>query len=110
MHTGRPYLGISPTDGSTGSGFGGGFFGPGDGGSTVTGALVQQIASNGPAAKAGVQQGDVITALNGTSISSVQDLFTALAREKPGDTVTLTLNRNGSTVTVHVHLGELPAS
>jgi S1-C subfamily serine protease len=119
QHTGRAYLGIAPTDatGSSGlgggSGFGsGGFFGGGNGSGTtsVTGALVQQLASNGPAAKAGVQQGDVITAVNGTQISDANDLLTILAQQKPGNTITLTLNRNGSTVTVHVTLGELPAA
>ena len=42
--------------------------------------------------------------------AKVDDLLTALAHSKPGQTMTLTLNRNGSTLTVHVHLGELPAS
>jgi S1-C subfamily serine protease len=113
-HTGRAYLGISPADSSSvsESPFGG-FFGPfgGRGGSTrsVSGALVQQIASNGPAAKAGVQQGDIITAVDGTSISSAEDLLTVLAQKKPGDTISLKVNRNGSTLTMQVHLGELPA-
>jgi S1-C subfamily serine protease len=42
-------------------------------------------------------------------VSSAQDLLTVLAKEKPGDTITLKINRNGSTQTVQVHLGELPA-
>jgi putative serine protease PepD len=120
QHTGRPYLGISPADPSRGSaspfggGFGPGFFGQGgygQGGSSQTptaGAVVQQISSSGPAAKAGVQQGDTITAVNGTSISNAEDLLTILAQKKPGQTVTLTIHRNGSTLTVHVRLGELP--
>jgi serine protease Do len=76
----------------------------------VQGALVQRIAPNGPAAKASIQQGDVITAADGTSISSAVDLLAVLAHKKPGDSISLTLNRNGSTLTVHVRLGELPAS
>jgi S1-C subfamily serine protease len=111
QHTGRAYLGISPTDAS-GRSFDGGFgFGP-PGGNTqsVQGALVQRIAPNGPAAKASIQQGDVITAADGTSISSAVDLLAVLAHKKPGDSISLTLNRNGSTLTVHVRLGELPAS
>jgi S1-C subfamily serine protease len=116
QHTGRAYLGIAPSDATGGSSspFGGGFFGPfgqgGNGGQTsVSGALVQQLASDGPAAKAGVQQGDVITAVNGTRVSDAQDLLTILANQKPGNSITLTLNRNGSTSTVQVKLGELPA-
>jgi S1-C subfamily serine protease len=117
-HTGRAYLGVAAVDAqqaqsSQGGGyFGGGGFGSGGQGSattpSVSGALVQSVG--GPAAQAGVQQGDVITALNETAIMGEADLLTALARQKPGTTVTLTLNRNGSTMTVHVTLGELPAN
>jgi S1-C subfamily serine protease len=110
LHTGRPYLGIAPSDATTNSSSAGGFFGQGGGNATVAGAYVQQLASNGPAAQAGVQQGDVITSINGATVMSAQDLLTGLAQHKPGDTVSLTINRNGSTLTVHVHLGELPAS
>jgi S1-C subfamily serine protease len=65
---------------------------------------------SGPAAQAGVRQGDIITAFNRTPITSEDDLLAALAHQKPGDTVTLTLDRNGHTLTVRVHLGELLAS
>ena len=112
QHTGRAYLGISPTDASGGSSFspfGGGF---GDGGGSaqpVSGAAVAQIAAGGPAAKAGVQQGDVITAVNGSSISTAQDLLTILAGEKPGNTISLKIDRAGSVTEVRVRLGELPA-
>jgi S1-C subfamily serine protease len=106
-HTGRPYLGISPSDASGQPG--GGFF-RGQPTTTTSGALVSQISSSGPAAKAGVQQGDVITKVNGTTISNAQDLLNVVAGEKPGDSITLTLDRSGSTLTVTVTLGELPAS
>lgn len=111
LHTGRAYLGIVPADSTSSAQGNGFFFGQGGQGSTpsVNGAVVQQLSSSGPAAKAGVQQGDVITNANGTTITSAQDLLTVLAHENPGDTITLTLNRNGSTSTVHVQLGELPA-
>lgn len=110
-HTGRPYLGIAPSDTSGQSDspfFGGGGFGPST--TTTSGAVVQTLAPNGPAAQAGVQQGDVITAINGTTVTDAQDLLTYLATQKPGNTVTLKLDRNGSSTTVQVHLGELPAS
>ncbi len=110
-HTGRAYLGVAATDPQAqGQGQGQGYFGNG-GGTTmpmVVGAVVNN--ASGPAAAAGVQQGDVITAFNGQAITGEDDLLTALAHQKPGDTVTLTLNRNGSTVTARVHLGELAAS
>ncbi|HEX8918194.1 MAG TPA: trypsin-like peptidase domain-containing protein [Chloroflexota bacterium] len=111
QHTGRAYMGITPTDSTDQQtpsfGFGGGFGGGNT--PTVNGAVVSQISANGPAAQAGVQQGDTITSAGGQTISNAQDLLTILAQKKPGDTLTLQLNRNGSTLTVHVHLGELPA-
>jgi S1-C subfamily serine protease len=114
QHTGRAYLGIEPTDAASqgGSFFNGGYFGggQGSGGSTTSGALVQQVASSGPAASAGLQQGDIITAADGTQVTDAQDLLTVLATKKPGDTISLKIDRNGSTQTIQVHLGELPAS
>ena len=105
-HTGRAYLGISPSDASSQSN---GAL-PGQTTPTTSGALVSQVASGGPAAKAGVQQGDVITAVDGTTVTNAQDLITILASKKPGDTITLKIDRSGSTLTVTVTLGELPAS
>ena len=108
-HTGRALLGVSATDATSAqtSAFG---FGNGGAGPTVEGALVQNVASGSPADRAGVQQGDVITAANGRTITGEDDLLVALAHNKPGATLTLMLNRNGSTLTVRVQLGELPAS
>ena len=102
QHTGRAYLGVAATDATQTQGLGGGTA------ATVAGAVV--TSASGPAAQAGVQQGDIITAVDGTPITSEADLLTALAGRKPGDTVTLTLNRNGATLTVHAKLSELPAS
>jgi S1-C subfamily serine protease len=109
QHTGRAYLGISPTDPSAGytSPFGG-FGSPGGSTQNTPGAVVQQVTASGPAGKAGVQQGDTITAVNGTSISDAQGLLTILAQKKPGDTVSLRIDRGGSTLTIQVRLGELP--
>jgi S1-C subfamily serine protease len=76
----------------------------------VSGAVVNQVSATGPAGQAGVQQGDVITAVDGQQISNAEDLLAILAQKKPGDTVSLSINRGGSTVTIHVRLGEMPAS
>lgn len=108
QHTGRPYMGIVPTDDSSGLGNGFGFGSQTP--SAGSGALVNQVSANGPAARAGVRQGDVITKVGATTITSANDLLTAIATRKPGDTISLMLNRNGSTVTVQLTLGELPAS
>jgi S1-C subfamily serine protease len=115
-HTGRAYLGVSASDPQAQSQsdpsldpFGNGTpVSPAS--PTVAGAVVNGVGSNSPAGRAGVKQGDTITAFNGTAITGQDDLLTALAHQKPGATVTLTLNRNGSTVHVKVQLGELPAS
>jgi S1-C subfamily serine protease len=106
-HTGRAYLGVGAVDATSAQASP---FAFGNGGPTVEGALVQNVAPGSPADQAGMQQGDVITAANGQPITGEDDLLVALAHGKPGQTMTLTLNRNGSTLTVHVHLGELPAS
>ncbi len=107
-HTGRAYLGVAATDAQQQNQAQGYFNGGGNATPAVAGAIVQQ--ASGPAAAAGVQQGDVLTALGGQSITGEDDLLAALAHQKPGATVPVTLNRNGSTVTVRVHLGELAAS
>jgi S1-C subfamily serine protease len=105
-HTGRAFLGVGAVDATSAQGSP---FAFGNGGPTVEGALVQNVAPGSPADQAGVQQGDVITAANGQPITGEDDVLVALAHGKPGQTMTLQLNRNGSTLTVHVHLGELPA-
>jgi S1-C subfamily serine protease len=107
QHTGRPYLGIAPTD-ADGALSPFGQFGPNNS-ATTSGALVSRVASNGPAAKAGVQTGDIITGADGTTVTDAQDLLTVIANKKPGETVQLRIERNGTTTTVTVKLGELPA-
>jgi len=112
-HTGRAYLGVGASDPQSQPAQGqGGFFGNGGGANTpvIAGAVINNVANGSPAAQAGAQQGDVITAVNGVSISGQNDLLTALAHQKPNETIALTLNRNGSTLTIHARLGELPAS
>jgi len=106
-HTGRSFLGIGVGSTSQGNGS---IYGFGSVQPQVSGALVGSVAAGSPAERAGVQQGDVITAANGHPVSSGDDLLVALANSKPGSTMTLTVNRNGSTLTLSVHLGELPAN
>jgi putative serine protease PepD len=100
-HTGRAYLGVSATDASAQTA---------NGGASQAGALVQSVGAGSPAATAGVQQGDVILQANGHTITGQEDLLVVLAQAKPGSTLRLVLDRNGSSVTVTVHLGELPAA
>jgi S1-C subfamily serine protease len=106
-HTGRAYLGLSATDASTQSAL---TYGQQSSSSATSGALVEQVSAGSPAATAGIEQGDVITALGGTTVTGENDLLAALGKQKPGATVTVTLERNGATLSVQVHLGELSAS
>jgi S1-C subfamily serine protease len=111
LHTGRAYLGVGATDsGSADNGNGNPFFGFGNPTPSVPGALVNNVAQGSPAAHAGIHQGDVITALNGQPITSESDLLVALAHATPDQTVSITVNRNGHSLTLHAKLGELPAS
>ena len=71
-----------------------------------SGALVTEVASGGPAEKAGIKQKDVITALGSTEIKDAGDLIAALRDYKPGDSVTLTINRNGEQSNVDLTLGD----
>jgi putative serine protease PepD len=68
------------------------------------------IAPGGPAAKAGLQAGDLITAVNGTSVKSLNQFVAAIANYAPGTTVTLTVDRGGSTKSIKLTLGSQPAS
>ena len=60
---------------------------------TPAGLLVQGLTENGPAEKAGVLEGDYITAINGTRVTSTQELTDVLDQFSAGDTVELTIAR-----------------
>jgi putative serine protease PepD len=79
-----------------------------DVGSTTTGALVQSVSSGGPAADAGLRSGDVITKLGSTTIKGTNDLVAAIATQKPGDKVTVTVRRGSNTSDLTVTLGTQP--
>ena len=69
------------------------------------GAGIVAVQSGSPAAQAGLQANDIITKFNNTTITDSSDLQQAVRAQKPGDTVTLTVDRNGNTMTVKVTLG-----
>jgi len=73
------------------------YFGIADG----KGALVTAVTEDGPAAKAGVKAGDVITAVDGEAVDSPGDISRVINRKKEGD-ITLTIIRNKSQQTIHV--------
>ncbi|MER8827754.1 Do family serine endopeptidase [Mesorhizobium sp. M0938] len=70
------------------------------------GALVASVEPDSPAAKAGIEAGDVITRFNGKDIQSVHDLTLAAASQKPGTKTTLTRNRGGSQEEVALVIGQ----
>jgi serine protease Do len=65
------------------------------------GVLVTSVTEDGPAAKAGVRAGDVITAVDGEAIDSPGDISRVINRKKEGD-IALTVIRNKSQQTIHV--------
>jgi serine protease Do len=73
-----------------------------------TGALVGGVSPDGPAAKAGIQAGDVITEFNGTKVTDSRNLRLMVAQSPPGTKATFKLLHNGKEKTVTTTLGELP--
>jgi len=72
------------------------------------GALVAEPQSDGPAVKAGIQSGDVITSVNGTVVKDARDLAKKISSLPPGSNVKLGVVSKGAEKTVNVVLGELP--
>jgi putative serine protease PepD len=82
----HPYLGVSLADA--------------DGGARVT-----RVASGSAAADAGLEAGDVITAVDGRAVSSADDVVARISGMSPGDAVTLSVQRSGSSTTIRATLG-----
>ncbi|MDX6525060.1 MAG: hypothetical protein QOI43_571, partial [Gaiellales bacterium] len=67
------------------------------------------VTSGGPAAKAGLKVGDVITGVDGKPTQTIDLLGSALAAKKPGQTVKLSIvEQNGAKKTTSVTLGQFP--
>jgi putative serine protease PepD len=86
------YLGVTTSDGSG------------------AGAQVQNVASGGPAAQGGLQAGDLITAVGGKAVEDSSSLSGLVDAHKAGETVSVTVRRNGQDKTLQVKLGERPAT
>lgn len=67
------------------------------------------VEPNSPAAKAGIEAGDIITAVNGQPINATNDLGDIIDQHNVGDTITLTINRNGQEITLQATLAQRPA-
>jgi len=78
------------------------------GSSVETGALVEKVEPNGPADQAGIRRGDIVIAAGKDEVQSSGDLISALRNYQPGDTVKLTVVRNGQKTQLQVNLAESP--
>jgi serine protease Do len=74
------------------------------------GALVAEPQANGPAAKAGIESGDVITAVNGETVKDARELARTIGGLAPGAAVKLNVLHKGKDTTVNLTLGQLPNS
>ena len=92
----KPYIGVTVGDVSEETmGYG-----------LPAGAAVRAVSEDSPAEKAGLQVNDIITAVNGKEISGRTGLSEAVSAASVGDTLTLTVYRQGKTISVDVTVGE----
>jgi len=75
----------------------------------AAGALVSEPQPNSPAAKAGIESGDVITAVDGNAVRDARELARRIGQMAPSTTVKLTLIHQGQEKTVALTLGTLPS-
>ncbi|HLL65333.1 MAG TPA: trypsin-like peptidase domain-containing protein [Micromonosporaceae bacterium] len=85
----HPYMGIQVTNGSGG-------------------ALIADVVADGPAAKAGLQRGDVVTRAGSQTINDSSGLVAAIQAGKAGDRLELTVQRGGAEQRITVTLGDAP--
>jgi 2-alkenal reductase len=82
----------------------------GQDGQSIAGEGVMEVSAGAPAETAGLQAGDIITAVDGVAIDGDHQFINeAIMNHKPGDTVKLTIDRNGQSQDVTVTLGTRPA-
>ncbi|WP_458111963.1 trypsin-like peptidase domain-containing protein [Arthrobacter sp. R1-13] len=74
----------------------------------INGVLVMSIANGGPADDAGIEPGDVLLSLEGKELSAPEDLLAALRGLDPGQTVTVSFNRDNQGQEAKVQLSERP--
>jgi len=87
-----------------------GFLGVNLANATSGGAQISSLQSGSPAAAAGLQVGDVITAIDGQPVSSSTDAADLITADAPGSKVTITYLRAGATQTASATLGTRPST
>jgi len=93
------YLGVTPQDGTAS-----------DGSATRAGAEVTSVGDGTPAAKAGLEVGDVIVAVNGERVESADALVGHVREKSTGDEVTLTVLRDGKSIEIKATLAAKPST
>jgi serine protease DegQ len=73
------------------------------------GVAVYAITPGGPSDKAGLRPGDVLTAVGGQELTTVEELFAALRQHEPGETVTISYVRGGDPRTAQVQVADRPS-
>jgi serine protease DegQ len=76
----------------------------------TTGVLISGVLEGGPADKAGMKPGDVLTQVNGQAVSDVVTLLNRIAQTGPGDEAKINLLRKGKPMTLKVQVGKRPKS
>ncbi len=79
-------------------------------GNSSGGAQIGSVQPNSPATRAGLQAGDLITAVNGKKVSSTDQFIATVDQYAPGQKVTVTVNRGGQSKNISLTLGTRPAS
>ena len=73
------------------------------------GVLINGVLQNSPAAKAGIQPGDLVMQVAGQAVADVPEMLSRVAALKPGETAPILLQRNGKSMAVNVTLGTRPS-
>jgi S1-C subfamily serine protease len=88
------YLGVTPSPSAT---------------TGRDGALIQEVAPDSPASKAGIQPGDLVVSIDGNAVENYSEMIAAIRDHQPGDKITLGVVRGGNETTITATLTERPA-
>jgi len=72
------------------------------------GVLLGEVDAGTPADEAGLRMGDIVIQLDDTTIEKESDLFKFLRKKNPGDVITVVVDRDGSTESLQLTLGDRP--
>ena len=82
---------------------------PGDGHTRSPGVAIASVDKAGPAARSGLQAGDIVTAVNDASVDSAHELIKVVSAATPGSPLRLTVRRHGQAMSVPVTVGRRPS-